>query len=206
LTFREHVTYIEGKCAKRIFSLAKSAKITWGLKHKALKKIYTGAILPLLLYGAPVWKVVLNSPCYKDKLVKIQRLINIKIAKAYHTVSNKALCIITGLMPINVKIEEATKYYAITKGEGYLYDREMDIKNWIHPAKHITIIEGQDDSTHYTQAYTDGSKNEAGVGSGIAVFAGGNLKTTLRWIKRTEHQQSRQTDGNFKSTGIRTTN
>jgi ribonuclease HI len=84
-------------------------------------------------------------------------------------------------MPMNIKIEEATKHYAITKGEGYLYDREMDIKSWIHPAKHITVIEGQDDSTHYTQAYTDVSKNEAGIGSGVAVFAGGNLKTTLRY-------------------------
>jgi len=42
LTFREHVTHIEGKCAKLIFSLAKSAKMTWGRKHKAFKTIYTG--------------------------------------------------------------------------------------------------------------------------------------------------------------------
>jgi hypothetical protein len=91
LTLRERITYIEGKCAKLIFSLAKSAKITWGLKRKALKTIYTGEILPLLLYGAPVWKGVPNSFCYKDKLVRIQRLINIKIAKAYRAVSNVAL-------------------------------------------------------------------------------------------------------------------
>jgi ribonuclease HI len=57
----------------------------------------------------------------------------------------------------------------------------MDTKNWIHLAKHITIVEGQDVSTHSIQTYTDGSKNEEGVGSGIAVFAGGNLKTTLRY-------------------------
>ena len=95
---------------------------------------------------------MLNNSCFKDKLVKIPRLINIKIAKAYLTVSNEALCIIIGLMLLNIRIEEATKYYAITKGEGYLYDREMDMKNWIHPAKHITIIEGQDNSTHYVQA------------------------------------------------------
>ena len=97
-------------------------------------------------------------------------------------------------MPINIKIEEATNYYAVTKGEEYLYDREMDIKNWIHPAKHITIIEGQDDSTHYIQAYTDGSKNEVAVGSGIAVFAGGNLKTTLRYKlnERCTNNQAKQ--------------
>ena len=72
LIFREHVTYIEEKCAKLIFSLAKSAKISWGLKHKALKALYTGAILPLIPYGAPVWKAVLSRSCYKDKLVRIE--------------------------------------------------------------------------------------------------------------------------------------
>jgi len=160
LTFREHKTYIEEKCTKLIFSLAKSAKLTWGLKHKALKTIYTGAILPLILYAAPVWKSVLNRFCYKAKLVRIQRLINIRIAKAYRTVSNDALCIITGLMPINIRIEEATKYFEITNSEGLLYDKEMEAKNWIHPAKHITIIDGQEDSTHNIHAYTDGSKTK----------------------------------------------
>jgi len=93
--------YIQGKFAKLIFSLAKSAKITWGLKHKALKTIYTWAILPLLLYGVPVWKGVLNSSSYRHKLLRIQRLINIKIAKPYRTVSQEALRISTGLMQLN---------------------------------------------------------------------------------------------------------
>jgi hypothetical protein len=43
------------KCTTLIFSLSKSAKLNWGLDHKALKKIYVGGILPLLTYGAPVW-------------------------------------------------------------------------------------------------------------------------------------------------------
>jgi hypothetical protein len=53
--------YIEGIFTKLLFSMAKSAKITWGLKHKALKTIYTAAILPLLLYGVLVWIVMLKS-------------------------------------------------------------------------------------------------------------------------------------------------
>jgi ribonuclease HI len=57
----------------------------------------------------------------------------------------------------------------------------MEIKNWIHPANLITITEGQEDSTHFIQAYTDGSKHEAAVGSGIVVFASSNLMTTLRY-------------------------
>jgi len=56
LTFREHINYMAEKCTKLIFAPSKSAKFNWGLKHAALKTIYTGGILPLLLYGAPVWK------------------------------------------------------------------------------------------------------------------------------------------------------
>ena len=82
ITFRGHTNYREEKCTKLIFSLSKSAKITWGLRHEALKTIYTGEILTLLLYGAPVRKSVLNKHYYKAKLIRIQRLINIRIAEA----------------------------------------------------------------------------------------------------------------------------
>ena len=181
MTFRDHINYVEEKCTKLIFTLAKSAKITWGLKHKALKTIYTGGILPLILYGAPVWKSVMNKACYKAKIIRIQRLINIRIAKAYRTVSNEALCVITGLMPINIKIAETDKFYEITKRKGSQYDREMEVKYWTHPAKFVNIIEGPEERTHSIQAYTDGSKNDAGVGSGIAIFLDNSLLTCLKY-------------------------
>jgi len=55
LTFRDHINYVTEKCTRLVFALGKSAKINWGLGHKALKTMYVGGILPLLLYGAPVW-------------------------------------------------------------------------------------------------------------------------------------------------------
>jgi len=39
LTFKEHINYTAEKCTKLIFSLSKSAKLNWGLSHKALKTI-----------------------------------------------------------------------------------------------------------------------------------------------------------------------
>jgi len=53
--FSQHISYAAEKYTKLIYSLSKSAKVSWGLKNEALKTIYKGAILPLLLYGAPVW-------------------------------------------------------------------------------------------------------------------------------------------------------
>jgi hypothetical protein len=93
MTFRDHVNYVEEKCTKLIFTLSKSAKVSWGLKHETLKTMYAGGILSLILYGAPLWKGVLDITCYKAKLIRVKRLINIRIAKAYRTVSNEALCV-----------------------------------------------------------------------------------------------------------------
>ena len=70
------------KCTKLIFALSNSAKLNWGLKHAALKTIYTGRILPVLLYGTPVWKNSIEKGSYKSKLVRVQRPIDIKIEKA----------------------------------------------------------------------------------------------------------------------------
>jgi hypothetical protein len=43
-------------------------------------------------------------------------------------VSNEALCVIMGLIPINIKIEEIAKYYEYIKGNGNLFDQEMEVK------------------------------------------------------------------------------
>ena len=48
-------------------------------------------------------KPPIDKVSYKSKLVRVQRLINIRIAKAYRTVSNEALCILTGLIPLPLK-------------------------------------------------------------------------------------------------------
>jgi hypothetical protein len=114
--FSEHVKYAAEKCTKLIHSLSKSANISWGLKHGVLKTIYKGAILPFLLYGAPVWNETLKYKHNRLKYIRVQRLINLRIAKAYHTVSKEALCILTGLIPIDVKIAEESQLYHLTKG------------------------------------------------------------------------------------------
>ena len=41
MSFRDNINYVEEKCTKLIFIVSKSAKITWRLKHEALKNIHT---------------------------------------------------------------------------------------------------------------------------------------------------------------------
>jgi hypothetical protein len=197
LTFREHINYVAEKCTKLISALSKSAKLNWGLKHAALKTIYTGAILPLLLYGAPVWKKAIDKVCYRIKLIRVQRLMNIKIAKAYRTVSNEALCILTGVTPIAIKIQEAIQFYEITRGgttEEALVDRDMGVKHWQHPAEMITLLIENNKETSTIQMFTDGSKLEQGVGAGVVIFGTGIHIKSLKYKlnKRCTNNQAEQ--------------
>ena len=50
-SFDRHVDYIAGKCTPIIKMLAKSATLKWGLWHRALKVIYSGATEPILHMG-----------------------------------------------------------------------------------------------------------------------------------------------------------
>jgi hypothetical protein len=109
--FSAHISYTAERSGKLVHSLSKSAKLTWGLNHEALQAIYKGAILPLLLYGiysyfmAKAMKYEYN----RLKYIRVQRLINTKIAKAFRTTSSEALCILTGTTPIILTTEEAVR-------------------------------------------------------------------------------------------------
>ena len=76
--------------------------------------IYRGAILPLLIYGAPVWIEAMNHEYNRRTYIRVQRLINISTAKAYCTTSSEALFILTAT-PIIIKLEEIVKRYDTKK-------------------------------------------------------------------------------------------
>jgi hypothetical protein len=115
-SFNQHIDKETGRCIKIIHALAKSAKINWGLRYDVLRAIYTGAIPPILSYGAPVWIEGLQRKHNATKINRLQRLININIAKAYRTTSHEALCVLTGITPILIELRSQAKIYHNTKG------------------------------------------------------------------------------------------
>jgi len=160
--FSEHISYAAERSSKLIHSLSKSAKLTWGLHHEALQTIYKGAILSLLLYGAPVWAEAMRFEYNRLKYIRVQRLMNIKTAKAFRTTSSEALCILAGTTPIIIRTEEAAKQHFLRRGKGALtqsIDQEVELKNWPHPAGVAAFIEVKEYDDKTMQIYTDGSKN-----------------------------------------------
>ena len=157
----------------------------------------TGGIIPLLLYGSPAWKKAIYKASYKSKLIRAERLINIRIANSYRTISNEALCILTGLTPIAIKIEETLQLYEYIRGttkEGILFDSDMRVKYWHHQAETITFLTEDNGETSTIQIFTDGSKSDQGVGAGIVIFKYGNLINSLKYRlnKRCTNNQAEQ--------------
>jgi len=193
LNFREHIIHISSKCNKLIHALTKSAKLSWGLSHAALHTIYKGKILPVLLYGEPVWTEALKKECNKTVYNRVQRIINIKIAKAFRTTSNEAVSTLTGLTPVVIKAEEAAKLYNIMRHrQAYEIDHEVQPKDWLHPADTVKVTEQLDEQD--IQIYTDGSKSGHGVRAGIAIFIQNELAHQSRYTlhNRCSNNQAEQ--------------
>jgi len=115
--FSDHVRYAAERSTKLIQILSKLANISWGIKHGAMKTIYKAAVLPILLYGAPVWIEALQHEHNRLKFIRVQKLMSIRVAKKFCT-SSEALCILTAITPIIIKTQDAVQKYIVRKGKG----------------------------------------------------------------------------------------
>jgi len=117
--------------------------------------------------------------------VKVQRLISLRIAKAYRTISHEALCILTGLTPITIKGEDVATLYYITKGRNnqkYQIDKEENPSSWLLPAEMFRLNSKKYEGEEYLwHNFTGCSKSEQGVGSRVDIFAGMVLTEQLKF-------------------------
>ena len=108
--------------------------------------------------------------------MRVKRIISLRITKAYLTISHEALCILTGITPIHIKVKEVATQYNITterSTQKYHIDKAENPRNWLHPADIVSVNDTKDEGEeHWWNMLTDGSKSEQGVGSGVAVFTG----------------------------------
>jgi ribonuclease HI len=101
-------------------------------------------------------------------------------------VSNEALCVITGLKPIHIKIQETAEIYKIVRGNIYKdsqIDQDKPPKQWLHPAETAVTIDTDDPQQYSTpiNIYTDRSKSEQGGSAGIVIIRPGTPAVKLRY-------------------------
>jgi len=139
----------------------------------------------------------MRKESYKSELIRVQRLINVKMSKADRMVSHEALSILTGMSPIELKIEEATRLYYFIRGntkDKTNFERDTGVRKWQHPADAIIRVLKEEEEKNPTEIFTDESRSERGVGSGVAIYRSGESTDTIhcRLNKKCTNNQAEQ--------------
>ncbi|CAH2091367.1 unnamed protein product [Euphydryas editha] len=184
LTFNAHASAICKKAANIYKQLACAAKVSWGLNGEIVRTIYVAVIEPIILYAASAWSPAAEKLSIRKQLNSLQRGFAQKICKAYRTVSLTSALVLSGLLPLDLRIREAAMLYKAKKGHcvdllppGRELERRMGPIQNPHPSLLITTeferLVGLNPETlekHHIVGpliFTDGSKIEGKVGAAL---------------------------------------
>ena len=155
LTFNAQASAICKKAADIYKQLACAAKVTWGLNGEIVRTIYVAVIEPIVLYAACAWSSAAEKLNIRKQLDSLQRRFAQKISRAYRTVSLISALVLSGLLPLDLRIQEAANLFKIKKAQsvdllppGREIERRVGPSQHSHPSQLIT--------TEYTRfGYTD---------------------------------------------------
>jgi ribonuclease HI len=173
LNFADHINHISGKATKVIWQLARAARHDWGFSPEIMRTLYQRCIEPITVYGCSIWGHRVQATISNTRrIVAVQRLMLIRTTRAYRTVSHAALCAITGVLPIDLKIRELIdRRHEIRTGTDI--ERPIHYSQFLHPASdHRIPYENHDPDTWPADVciFTDGSKTTNDVTCAFVVY------------------------------------
>ncbi|XP_049315628.1 uncharacterized protein LOC125779110 isoform X2 [Bactrocera dorsalis] len=181
---RINKAYMAFYTCKRIVS-------NWGLKPSIIMWMYTAVIRPILTYGALVWWPALNKQYNIRKLNGIQKAACAGVTGAIRSCPTDALNVILHQLPIDFFIQKTAAIAAIRIEELGGWNQQNHghsvILNKLTINKSDYILPKLDFNRHFqvripsrrewrrgsfaeegtTSVYTDGSKMDCGVGTGV---------------------------------------
>lgn len=186
LTFNSHATNVCKKALNVYKQLSRAAKVSWGLSPEVIRIIYTATIEPIIMYAASAWAPATKKKGIQKQLNAVQRGFAQKLTRAYRTVSLNSGLVLAGILPLDLRIQEAAALYEAKRGvpRPELKDREVErptpYAQVKHPAEYTrltftSLMDQEQVDAHNTQAvqiYTDGSKIEGEVGAALSLWSG----------------------------------
>ncbi|KAL6417402.1 hypothetical protein ACFW04_012773 [Cataglyphis niger] len=95
--------------------LVEVSKSQWGLRFRALSTIYRGVFAPTVAYAAAGWADLCTESDLRV-LKALQRHVPISTTGAYRTASWESLCVVAGVMPVDLLLREYTARYQVRIG------------------------------------------------------------------------------------------
>ncbi|XP_058816491.1 uncharacterized protein LOC131679768 [Topomyia yanbarensis] len=105
LNFNNHVDYACEKATKAINALSRIMPNNAG-PCSSKRRLLASVLSSILRYGSPVWATALETQRNRAKLSSTFRLMAMRVASAYMTISLEAVCVIAGMIPIGIILVE----------------------------------------------------------------------------------------------------
>lgn len=109
MKFTGHYEKTIEKTLKAFGKLKGLAKANGGMNCETLRRLYIGALEPMVLYGCEMWGQRMKGRGEKTKLMSLQRKLLLGVTKGYSTISHEAIRVIAGVIPIDLMVEERIK-------------------------------------------------------------------------------------------------
>ncbi|KAL0852476.1 hypothetical protein ABMA28_000643 [Loxostege sticticalis] len=196
LTFNTHVAVVCCKALNIYKQLARAAKVEWGLSPEIIKTIYIAVIEPVIMYASSAWAPAAEKLGVRKHLNEVQRGFAQKIIKAYRTTALNSALILSGLLPLDLRIREAASLYEIKRGYSRRVVGDRMVENVVpytrapHPVAQVALQFGMiEDGAELArraddgaQVFTDGSKIQGKVGAALSIWRDG-VETTVKKLK-----------------------
>lgn len=110
LRFNEHLQIVSARARATSNALSRIMPNIGG-PRQIRRRLLSSVVSSIMLYGAPVWSDALVVTAYARQITSVYRRSALRVARAFHTVSYDAVCVIADMMPIHLMAEERTKIY-----------------------------------------------------------------------------------------------
>ena len=135
LSFIPHMRHIEAKAGQRIGAMRAIAGSTWGMSLANMRRLYIGAMRPLMMFGSSIW----YTPCHNSRnKVRDNRKLQILTA-----LQKRAAAVITGAfkvtaghaLDLEIYIEPVPVYLQRVNGEAMVRITRSPIIDYIRLAR-----------------------------------------------------------------------
>ena len=101
LTWKTHLEAVAARSVRKLGLLKKLAGTTWGADTNILRRVYTGAVRPIMEYATTSWAIASNTN--KSKLDKVQNVALRAIVGAMKTTPIKEMEKRADLEPLELR-------------------------------------------------------------------------------------------------------
>ncbi|CAF4850603.1 unnamed protein product [Pieris macdunnoughi] len=108
--FEPHFKSLEGRLVRAAGALGKLLPNLGG-PCQSVRRLYCGIIRSMALYGAPIWDDALIRRTNRMLIRRPQRVIAVRAARCYRTVSFEVACVLAGTPPWEREVELIAALY-----------------------------------------------------------------------------------------------